>query len=63
MMDGKNLLKHVECLTEINKSRKFASCLLCSANILAMHGHMNVKLLGIASAIRIKWEDSQIVSR
>ena len=35
--------KHVERLTEINKLRKFASCWLYSANILAMHGPMNVK--------------------
>jgi len=43
-MDGKNLLKHVERLTEINKLRNVASYWLYSANILAMHGPMNVKL-------------------
>ena len=45
--DGrKNRLKHVERLTEINKLRNVASCLLYSANIrvLAMHGPVNVKL-------------------
>jgi len=36
--------KHVERLTEINKLRNVASCWLCSANILVMHGLMNVKL-------------------
>jgi len=42
--DGrKTRLKHVEHLTEINKLRKVASCWLYSANILAMHGPMNVK--------------------
>ena len=42
--DGrKNRLKHVECLTEINKLWNVASCWLYSANILAMHGHINVK--------------------
>jgi len=40
--DGrKNLPKHVERLTEINKLWNVASCWLFSANILAMHGHMN----------------------
>ena len=39
----KNLLKHVERLKEINKLRKVTSCWLYSANILAMHGPMNVK--------------------
>jgi len=43
MMDEKNRLKHVQRLTEINKLRKVASCWLYSENILAMHGHMNVK--------------------
>jgi len=43
MMGRKNRLKHVERLTEINKLRKVASCWLCSANILAMHGPMNVQ--------------------
>jgi len=43
MMDEKNRLKYVERLTEINKLRKVASCWLYSANILAMHGAMNVK--------------------
>jgi len=42
MMDGKPL-KHVERLTEIKKLRIVASCWLYSANILAMHGPMNVK--------------------
>jgi len=36
MMDGS--------LTEINKLWNVASCWLYSANILAMHGHMNVKV-------------------
>ena len=39
-----NRLKHVERLTEINEMRNFASCWLYSANILAMHGPVNVKL-------------------
>jgi len=43
MMDEKNRVKHLERLTEINKFWKVASCCLCSANILAMHGLMNVK--------------------
>jgi len=43
MTDGKNCLKHVERLTEINKLRTVASCWLYSENILAMHGPMNVK--------------------
>ena len=43
--DGlKNRLKHVQRLTEINKLRNVASCWLYSANILTMHGLMNVKL-------------------
>jgi len=42
--DGrKHRLKHVERLTEKNKSWIVASCWLYSANILAMHGPMNVK--------------------
>jgi len=42
--DGrKTRLKHVDRLTEINNLRKVASCWLYSANILAMHGRMNVK--------------------
>jgi len=42
--DGrKNPPKHVERLTEINKLWNVASCSLYSANILAMHGPMNVK--------------------
>jgi len=48
MMDGKTRLKHVERLTEINKLRNVASCWLYSANILAMHGPMNVKLMTIS---------------
>ena len=41
--DGrKNRLKHVERLTEINKSWNVASCWLYSENVLAMHGPMNV---------------------
>ena len=39
----KDRLKRVECLTEINKLRNVASCWLYSANILVMHGPMNVK--------------------
>jgi len=46
-MDEKNRLKHVEHLTEINEMRKVASCWLYSANILAMHGPMNVELKNI----------------
>jgi len=34
MMDGKNRLKHVQRLTEINKLRKVASCWLYSENRL-----------------------------
>ena len=50
--DGrKNRLKHVERLTEINKLRNVASCWLCSANILAMHGHMNVKCIHLGWAV------------
>ena len=42
--DGrKTRLKHVYRLTEINKLRIIGSCWLYSANILAMHGPMNVK--------------------
>ena len=41
MMDGKNRLKHVGRLIEINKLRIVASCWLYSANIIAMHGPMN----------------------
>ena len=40
----KTRLKHVQRLTEINKLWNVASCWLCSANILAMHGPMNVKI-------------------
>ena len=40
----KNRLKHVERLTEMNKLRKISSFWLYCANILAMHGPMNVKL-------------------
>ena len=40
----KNHLNHVERLTEINKLWNVVSCWLYSAHILAMHGHMNVKL-------------------
>ena len=54
--DGrKNRLKYVERLTEINKEWNVASCWLYSANILAMHGPMNVKLNGssfLSSVIR-----------
>jgi hypothetical protein len=42
--DGrKTHLKHVQLLTEINKLWNVASFWLYAANILAMHGHMNVK--------------------
>jgi len=42
--DGrKNRLEHVERLPEINKLRNVASCWLYAANMLAMHGHTNVK--------------------
>jgi len=43
MMDGKNRLKHVERLAEMKKLWNVASYWLYSANILAMHGPMNVK--------------------
>ena len=42
--DGrKNRLKHAERLAEVNKLWNLASCWLYSANIVAMHGPMNVK--------------------
>jgi len=42
--DGRETrLKHVERLTETNNLRKVSSCWLYPANILAMHGSMNVK--------------------
>ena len=60
--DGrKTRLKHVERLREINKLRKVASCWLKSANILAMHGPMNVKLISfiesqaISNDLKIIW--------
>jgi len=44
--DGrKTRLKHVERLTEINKLWNVASYWLYAANILAMHGRMNVKFI------------------
>jgi len=43
MMDGKNRLKHIQRLREINKLWNVASCWSYSANILVMHGPMNVK--------------------
>ena len=46
--DGQNNLKHVERLTEKNKLRSAASFWLYSANILAMHGPMNVKNISTA---------------
>ena len=50
--DGrKNRLKHVVRLTEINKLWNAAYCWLYSANILAMHGHMNVKLKPLFSGL------------
>ena len=43
--DGrKTRLKHVARLTEINKLRNVASSWLYSANILAIHRSMNVKV-------------------
>ena len=43
--DGrKTRLKHVERLTEINKLWNFATCWLYSANILAIHGPMDVRI-------------------
>jgi len=45
LMEGKNHLKHVKRLKEINKLRNIASCWLYSENILAMHGPINVKLI------------------
>jgi len=48
--DGrKNFLKHVQRLTEINKLWNIASCWLYSANLLAMHGPMNVKFQTLLS--------------
>jgi hypothetical protein len=42
--DGRrNRLKHVEQFIEINRSRKRRILLVVLRNILAMHGHMNVK--------------------
>ena len=38
-------MKHVERPAEINKLRNVASCWLYCANILAMHGHVNVKFV------------------
>jgi len=46
----KNLLKHVELLTEINKMWNVASCWLYSANILAMHRRRNIKCYPISVA-------------
>ena len=47
MMDGKKpRLKLVDRLTDINKLWNVASCWLYSANILALHGTMNVKFIG-----------------
>lgn len=41
--DGrKNSLKHIKDLTEINKLRSVSSYWLYSANILELHGAMNV---------------------
>ena len=41
--ERKKLLEHLEPLVEINILRNVASCWLYSANILAMHGPVNVK--------------------
>jgi len=41
--ERKNRLKHVERLRETNKLWNFGPCWLYSANILAMHGRINVK--------------------
>ena len=46
-------LKNVEHLTEINKLRNVASCWLYSANILAMHRPMNVKLCVITTSVAV----------
>ena len=53
--DGrKTRLKHVERLTEIKKLWNVASCWLYSANILAMHGPINVKFSGnVLSTFRL----------
>jgi len=52
--DGrKNLLKHVDRLTEINKLWNVASCWLYSENILTMHGPTNVKFLIICQIMSI----------
>ena len=52
--DGrKTRLKHVQCLSGVYKLRKVASCWLYSENILAMHGHMNVKFLLYAAVRRV----------
>ena len=47
--------KHVERFTEINKLWNVVSCWLYSANILAMHGPMNVKSKGITSLAPGNW--------
>jgi len=49
----KNRLKHVERLTQINNSRNVASCWLYSENILAMHGHTNIKFTWVKSCFLI----------
>jgi len=54
MIDGKPHLKHVERLTEIYKLWNVASCWLYSANILAMHGHMNVKHINVVRSQRAR---------
>ena len=54
--DGrKTRLKHVECLTEINKLWNVASCWLYSANILAMHGSMNFNFVFPCIIEKVKW--------
>jgi len=55
MMDGKTRLKHVERLTEINILWNFASCWLYCANILAMHGPVNVELIKTLSEMKLRW--------
>ena len=61
--DGrKNPLKHVKHLTEIKKLWNVASCWLYSANILARHGPMNVKLSSLLAHLEISTHFQPIYS-
>ena len=56
--DGsKTRLKRVECLTEINKLWNVASCWLYSANVLAVHGPMNVKSMTTCFMQDLWWKE------